>query len=205
MITMNPNSTSTGPVTITVKTAGGACGTATLNVTPGVIADYQAGQARYFADAGASTFNGRNAEPEGGAPTGCVVCHVAAGVSADAGHAGLGFNDIAHTPEQAGGFSDETLLGIIQNGTVPGWSTDAGASADAGYFDETIIPYRFWNRFHRWALTPQEQKGVILYLRGLTPTAQNGSADFGGHGGPPPDGGYGHHHGSGSGSGFGGS
>jgi len=207
MLTMNPASTNTS--TVVTVSAGGSCGQATLYVTQGTLGEFDAGVARYFQDGAA--FNPRGGEPDGGATTGCALCHVGTGTSADAGHAGLGFNDIAHTPEQAGGFSDQQLLDIIQNGVVPGWSTDAAAAADAGYFDPTIVDFRpnstpaegyaIWHSFHKWALTPEEAKGVILYLRSLTPTAQNGSADFGGHG-PPPDGGY--HHGSGGG-GYGGS
>ena len=116
---------------------------------------------------------------------------------------GFGFNDVAHTPEQTGGFSDEVLLGIVQGGNVPGWSGDPDAatlpglspgqtSADAGYFDPTIISFAEWHRFHQWNLTSTEQTGIITYLRSLAPAAQSGTANFGGFGGghPPPDGGY---------------
>jgi hypothetical protein len=81
------------------------------------------------------------------------------------------FNDIAHTPEQTGGFSDTQLLGIVQNGVVP----------DGGYFDKSIVSYSQWNSFHQWNLTSSEQTGIILYLRSLVPTAQMGTSNFGGN------------------------
>jgi len=198
-----------GPVTI-VATAGGSCGQSTLNITESTLATYQAGKARYnngvaLPASGMGLFN----PPDGGATFACVDCHAEHGM--DAG-AGAGFNDIAHTPEQTGGYSDEQLLAIVQTGTVPGYSPDGGASADAGYFDPTIVSYKAWNRFHRWNLTTEEQAGIVTYLRSLTPTAQNGTSNFGGFGGghPPPDGGYKfpdggmhHHHDGGFGGGSG--
>ena len=91
------------------------------------------------------------------------------------------FKDVAHTPEQTGGFSDDQLVGIFTQGNVP----------DGGYFDESIVPYQAWTRFHQWDMTDDEAKGVVVYLRSLTPEDQNGSANFGGKrdGGPRPDGG----------------
>jgi hypothetical protein len=91
----------------------------------------------------------------------------------------LGFNDVAHTPEQAGGFSDVQLLDIIQQGEVP----------DGGYFDTSLVSYKVWQGFHRWNLTPAEQTGIVVYLRSLVPTAQSGTANFGGNGPGGTDGG----------------
>jgi hypothetical protein len=37
-----------------------------------------------------------------------------------------------------------------------------------------------WQGFHRWQMTDEEAKGLVVYLRSLTPTAQSGSSNFGG-------------------------
>jgi hypothetical protein len=117
--------------------------------------------------------------PDGGAAPACTNCH---GPTATGGV----FQGIEHTPEQTGGFSDQVLTDIILNGIIP----------DGGYYDSTIIPYQFWTFFHRWTdMTPQQQKGIIVYLRSLTPSPQSGKFDFNGlmrdggpgGGGPPPN------------------
>jgi hypothetical protein len=125
--------------------------------------------------------------PEGGCPDAgpaCTNCHGPTATS-------TGFNDIAHTPEQTGGFSDQDLIGIIQ-GNVP----------DGGYFDPNILPYSAWQQFHHWDdIQGTDQQAMVVYLRSLTPTSQNGSANFGGRQGdggrPPHDGGFGHDGGGG--------
>jgi hypothetical protein len=206
LITINPTYTGTyQPVNIVAtSTTTSACGQSTLNITTGTLAQWQAGAARYNDAGPLPTGMGVRAvfdPPDAGNRYSCTNCHAAHGE--DAGF-GFGFNDVAHTPEQTGGFSDQDLLGIIQNGVVPGWSTDAATAADAGYFDTTIAMYSEWHRFHHWNLTGDEVQGIVLYLRSLTPEAQTGAAsggNFGGHGPPPdggfprPDGGFGHHDG----------
>jgi hypothetical protein len=116
-------------------------------------------------------------EQEGG--TACTNCH---GPMATNGV----YNDVSHTPEQTGGFSDQDLQDIIINGQVP----------DGGYFDPTVISptcdggatctaraYARWSAFHRWTdITPDELPGIICYLRSLTPAPQNGTSNFGGGG-----------------------
>jgi len=86
----------------------------------------------------------------------------------------MGFlNDVSNTPEQTGGFSDQDLLNIILNGVVP----------DGGYFDPNIISPTNWHMLHRWTdITPDQQKGIVVYLRSLPPAAQKGSANIGGFG-----------------------
>ena len=213
LITMN-SSGSGGAVTITAS-SGGSCGQSTLNITPSTEAAWMAGSSRYNDGVPIPANPIEVFKPDGGPDSlriACVNCHAPKGE--DAGM-GFGFNDVAHTPEQTGGFSDAVLLAIVQNGAVPGWSTDAAAvpglqpgqtSEDAGYFDPTITSFAEWHRFHQWNLTTEEQAGIVTYLRSLTPTAQGGTADFGG-GGHFGDGGFHHHHdggfmGSGSGSGM---
>jgi hypothetical protein len=201
LITMNPEGVAAGSTTTQVTIyafAGGSCGQATLNITTTTNGAWDAGAARYNDGVPIPTgmdqgmvFN----PPDGGLRIACANCHTPQAATADGGTPrGLGsINDVAHTPEQTGGFSDQQLLDIVQNGTVPGWSPDGSApAADAGYFDPTIVDYRVWNRFHRWNLTSAETTGIVTYLRALTPESQGGTANFGGFGGghPPPDGGY---------------
>jgi hypothetical protein len=148
-------------------------------------------------------------ERDGG--TACTNCH---GPTATTGP----YRMVSHTPEQTGGFSDTDLVGIFTQGIIP----------DGGYFDPAVInpacdgggapvnlpdggtatcteqAYAIWHGFHQWAdITPDQYAGVIVYLRSIQPTAQNGSpgANFGrgaGGGGrrdggafPRPDGGRG--------------
>jgi hypothetical protein len=156
LLTMLPTAKSPGaPVTVTAATMS-ACGTAVLHITAATTDDWSTGEARYNDRLGL----------DGGARAACSDCH------APHGDAGAQFNDIAHTPEQAGGFSDSQLLSIIQNGSIP----------DGGYFDPNIVSYKAWQGFHEWNLTTPEQTGIVVYLRSLVPTAQGGTANFGGSG-----------------------
>ncbi len=80
------------------------------------------------------------------------------------------FTDVAHTPEQTGGFSDDDLKSIVVRGTVP----------NGGYFDRTIIPYGAWRVFHQWTdIQPDQENGIVAYLRSLTPSPQKGAVNFG--------------------------
>jgi hypothetical protein len=164
-----------GTVTVTAN-ANGLCGASTLTVTAAMESDWEIGNARYNdgvslhfgprgGDGGMGGGDGGMAMPDGGGPA-CTNCH---GPTATNGP----FNDISHTPAQTGGFSDDDLVNIIVNGMVP----------DGGYFDNSIISYQQWQRFHRWSdIGPDQQKGIVVYLRSLTPVPQAGTANFGGHG-----------------------
>lgn len=193
-----------GNITVFANIGGSDCGKAPLNVTAATEADWMAGNARYnngnalinpfmmgMRDGGGppmrppggfmtpapgtpSFFEGS----DGGAAPACTNCH---GPTATGGV----FQGIEHTPEQTGGFSDQELTDIIQNGLIP----------DGGYYDNTIIPYMFWTFFHRWTdMSPAQVKGMIVYLRSLPPSPQSGKFDFNGlrrdggpgGGGPPP-------------------
>jgi hypothetical protein len=77
---------------------------------------------------------------------------------------------VSHTPEQIGGFSDDDLSKIIRQGQVP----------SGGYFDKTIVDQTTWSGFHQWQMTDEELRGLLVYLRGLAPKPQTGSANFGG-------------------------
>jgi hypothetical protein len=158
-----------GQVTI-VATNGGACGTSVLNITQAAPTDYDNGSSRY--NDGVSLAGLRDA---GGAvdaaafgTLACTNCH---GPTANGP-----YKDVAHTPEQTGGFSDDDLKNIFRNGQVP----------DGGYFDTNIVSYQRWQNFHHWDMTDDEAKGIVIYLRGITPAPQDGTSNFGGRG----DGGF---------------
>jgi hypothetical protein len=179
-----------GTVTINAE-AGSLCGSSVLTITSATTDDWNAGSARYNdgvvlrrGPPGDAGDDGGDAGPPP-QEAACTNCH---GPTANGP-----FIDIAHTPEQTGGFSDDDLVGIFTMGQVP----------DGGYFDTSIIAYNQWQRFHQWDMTSDEAKGVVVYLRSLTPAAQDGTSAFGGHfdggrrdggghfdgGGPPGDGG----------------
>jgi hypothetical protein len=143
-----------------VAGAGGLCGRTTLNITAASPDDWAAGNARYN--------DGVVLRPGPGALAGtkdaaCTNCH---GDTATNGP----FRTVAHTPEQTGGFSDSDLIQIFRNGMIP----------PGGYFDPSIVPLAQWQTFHRWQMTDQEAKGLVVYLRSLTPAPQKGSSNFGG-------------------------
>jgi hypothetical protein len=150
-------------LTVTAQ-ANGQCGTATLTITPAREEDdFHDGALRYndgidlrpAADAGVT---------DGGVDkqVACTYCH---GPTANGS-----FKDVSHTPEQIGGFSDVDLEKIIRQGVVP-----AG-----GYFDTSIVDQQTWSGFHQWQMTNEELAGLLVYLRGLAPAKQQGSANFGG-------------------------
>ncbi len=172
-----------GPtVTITAQ-VGSECTTAQLTVTSAVEADWAVGNARYnngvplvagcidqnllpvLADAGIMVH--LPPIPDSGCPDAgpaCTQCH-------GANPTGGFFQGVEHTPEQTAGFSDQDLVGIFANGTVP-----AG-----GAYNPNIIPYNFWQAFHTWSdiATPEQQKGMVVYLRSLAPAVEEGGLNFG--------------------------
>jgi len=230
MITLAGTGDSNGNVSVIATENGGACGISVLHITTNTENDWTIGSARYndgvslhvgppagFDGGGGHEFDG--SFPEGGFPhgdggggggfhtsdggsffeedggTACTNCHGATAQSMNSP-----FNDVSHTPEQTGGFSDTDLANIILNGEIP----------DGGYFDPTVLDkncdggaqctaqaYAEWHSFHQWTdITQDELPGVICYLRALAPAAQDGTSNFGGggghhgdggaHGGPPP-------------------
>jgi hypothetical protein len=188
----------TGIATITTRKAGkveivaqasGLCGSSTLTITPATEDDWNAGNMRYNNMMAISGPGGlRQPADAGPADFACTNCH---GDTATA--ATTPFKTVAHTPEQTGGFSDDDLVNIFKNGMVP----------QGGYFDSTIVPQNAWSRFHHWSVTDAEAKGLVVYLRSLTPTSQTGMrGDFGGMR-IRPDGGFGRR-GDGGGNGGGG-
>jgi hypothetical protein len=191
-----------GDVTIVARTSS-ACGTAPLHITQFTADDWNAGNARYNSngalnfciDGGlpfdASGFDGNFSGFDGAAgfgdggncmnlpanftnpfecvpPPACTNCH---GPVGNAKIFGMSlFSDVSHTPEQTGGFSDDDLVNVFVHGTIP----------PGGYFNNNIICYPNWHQFHTWwdINTPAEQKGVVSYLRSLTPKEQLGCLDL---------------------------
>ncbi len=216
----NANAATTSPLVVQIfaTESSGACGASTLSITLNSENDWQTGSARYndgvvleLTPPEAGAFE----PPEGGFPEGgftrpdgggfreqdggsffaldggtaCNSCH-------GAQSQGNVFTDVAHTPEQTGGFSDEDLINIFNNGIVP----------DGGYFDPTVIiktcdggaqctaeAYNTWHTIHQWQVPVADQAGLVCYLRSLTPAPQNGQSNinFGGGGGHHRDGGGG--------------
>jgi len=197
----------TGKVTIIGTAADGTCGASELNVTTAAETDWATGNARYNdgnglhfgpPDGGGRDGGGRDG---GGRDGGGFPGVDAALVTPDAGPACSNchgptatngpFKDVSHTPEQTGGFTDQELIDIVVNGNVP----------DGGYFDPNVIipdasgnpaqearAYQIWHSFHQWTdIDPDQQLGIVVYLRSLTPAPQDGTSNFGGRG--PRDGG----------------
>jgi hypothetical protein len=164
-----------------IASAGTLCGSAALTVTTASADDWMLGSSRYndgvviSRPGGGFGGGGPNGpgRPDGGAiEAACTSCH---GDTATNGP----FRTVSHTPQQTGGFSDSDLIKIFTEGMLP---------PDA-YFDDTIVPRQQWSSFHRWGMTPEQAKGMVVYLRSLVPQSQKGMrGDFGGRRG---DGGMG--------------
>ena len=170
----------TPSVTITAQ-IGDKCTSAQLTVTSAVEADWQVGNARYnngvaliegcidakvlplAAEAGITLMPPMDSGCPDAGPA-CTACH---GANSTAGI----FVGVEHTPEQTAGFSDQDLVSIFTTGTVP----------DGGPFNPNIVPMNFWHAFHTWTdiATPEEQKGMIVYLRSLAPVVEEGGLNFG--------------------------
>jgi len=171
MVALAPDP-ATGGVMITMQKAGvvsvyartgDLCGAAVLTITAATPEEWMAGSKRYN-DGVVISLGGGASQDDGGAAmpqqAACTNCH---------GDTATGpFKDVAHTPEQIGGFSDEELIGIFQRGVIP----------QGGYFDAMIVPLALWQAFHQWDVG-DAAKGVVVYLRSLTPAAQKGSFNFG--------------------------
>lgn len=156
-----------GTVTITAK-SGGLSGSAKLTITAAKTDEWQAGSDRYnngivftrgdrdggSGDGGGGGGGGnRKPNPE----LACTNCHA------------KGKSDIEHTPMQTGGFSDQELVTIFTQGKKP----------QGG--EQRIMPLEQWQKMHQWKMEPEEQRGLVWYLRSLEPKSQ-GPTDFGGRG-----------------------
>jgi cytochrome c553 len=148
-----------GSTTITAR-GGSLCGTSQLTVTPATAEEWATGEAFY---------NAAPAPSDGGASGISATCGSCHGETATI----RAFKDISHTPQQAGGYSDSDLDLVIRKGVVP----------DGGYYVDSLVPMQVFQRFHAFsAITDSQLKGIIVYMRSLTPVPQEGKADFGGRG-----------------------
>jgi hypothetical protein len=172
-----------GTVTI-VANAGGLCGTSLLTITSATPDDWEVGSARYnngvkLVPRGRRGPGERDAAATDGPSSTEVACTNCHGELATMGL----FKTVAHTPQQTGGFSDDELKDVFRNGKIP--------ANKESYFDFTkvMITPEMWSRIHQWDVDDDQAKGLITYLRSLTPTPQTGMrGDFGG-GFMRPDGG----------------
>jgi hypothetical protein len=211
MITLKGTGGSSGPGSagqVTVYAAGsdGTRYSAALNITPCTDDDWTTGSARYSrglalhpAPPGANAPDSGYVQSDGGSfvvgqgGTPCNTCHSQIVKTGP-------YTDVAHTPEQTGGFSDTDLQNIIVNGQVPG----------GGYFDPAVIDpgctgagttlspdmpacasaaYATFQGFHKWPdIASDEIPGMICYLRSLTPEGQKGTSNFGGAASAPDSG-----------------
>ena len=147
-----------GEVKITAETNDGKKGTATLRITEATPDDWRLGQARYTTGGSAIGIN-RDAGMLGitvNQMAQCSFCHGAAGSLM-----------VAHTPQQAGGYSDEELVKIFTEATKP-----------AGIGMRTNFPEAMWKSIHKWNMQEADRKGVVVYLRSLTPEPTNSELDF---------------------------
>jgi hypothetical protein len=122
--------------------------------------------------------------PEGGLPnfgimrndmSACTFCHIPDGQQA--ANQNMMQIDVEHTPQQTAGYSDEDLINIFTMGKKP-----AGAGfriVNGGGVVPDALAAGIYMRLHTWNVAPETQKGLVAYLRSLTPKAQ-AEIDFGG-------------------------
>jgi hypothetical protein len=175
-----------GTVKIVAK-AGSLTGEVPLTITKATAQEWEEGSQRYnngvVIRRGPPGPGAGGPPADGGAPgitktAACTNCH----------NSGGGGSDVEHTPMQTGGYSDDDLINIFANGKKP-----AGV-------EQRLMPADRWSKIHQWEMSAEEKKGIIVYLRSLTPKSQ-GALDFGG---PRGGGGGGRRDGGAPGGGAGG-
>jgi hypothetical protein len=144
-----------GEVKITAESNDGKKGNATLKITEGSAALYSLGQTRYTT--GGSAIGRTDAGFGPNQLAQCSFCHGETGAL-----------EVAHTPQQAGGYSDDELIKIFTEATKP-----------AGIGMRTTFPEMQWKMIHKWQMNDDEKKGMVIYLRSLTPQPTNSELDFG--------------------------
>jgi len=147
-----------GKVTIQAV-AGDAISKSLLTIEAFTPDQWAAGQNRYTTGAIISIGQARNG---GTKMAQCAGCHGDTATS----------TAIEHTPEQTGGYTDDQITNIFLNGVLP--TQDQSNSL--------FVSPMFFQSFHTWTVSsPDEQAGLVAYLRSLAPKAQ-GTLDFGGGG-----------------------
>jgi hypothetical protein len=140
-------------------------GTAPLKITIGRPEQWAFGEERYNngADwAGIDMTNPLNtmAPPP---DTKCTACH--------SENSAQGF-DIQHTPTQLARASDDAITQIMTTGTKPADVPFRVLPEMITFGTMTLTNADLYKEFHLWEGTPDQLKGMILYLRSLTPTGQ---------------------------------
>jgi hypothetical protein len=142
-------------------------GTALLKVTVGTPDDWDVGEKRYHNGVDfdlpdidfASAILDPNWMPPAPPPNlACNNCH----------STGAKYFEIQHTPTQCARFSDEDLKIIFTMGMKP---PGVGFRVLPPMLGDTTAE-KIYSDYHRWDSTEAEQKGLIIYLRSLTPTGQ---------------------------------
>ncbi len=136
-------------------------GTAPLHVTIGTPDQWSLGDTRYHTG---SDWTLNLLAPMAPPPdTKCTVCHGSNSSST--------FN-VQHTPTQCARISDDGLTQIMTTGTKPA-DVPFRVLPDTITFGTTMYTNaQLYMMFHLWKATPDQLKGMILYLRSLTPTGQ---------------------------------
>lgn len=147
---------------ITIAASSGMIGgTAPLHVTIATPEEWALGEARYNNGVDydlpmldfAQLIDPNWQPPEPPDNLACNNCHTT----------GAKYFEIQHTPTQAARFSDEELIRVFTEGIKP---------EGVGY---SLLPPDFehlYVKFHTWVSPPEEQKGLVVYLRSLTPEGQ---------------------------------
>lgn len=155
---------------ITIAANDGAIGgTAALFITRGTPEQWEAGKTRYangvdfelpgFEDVDFGMVLDPNWTPP--PPPGdlaCNNCHTT----------GAKYFEIQHTPTQAARFSDDDLKKILTMGTKP---EGVGFRLLPKMLGSLTAP-ELYAQFHKWEASEDELKGLIMYMRSLTPTGQ---------------------------------
>jgi hypothetical protein len=48
------------------------------------------------------------------------------------------------------------------------------------FYDESVLPLEIWRAYHRWTLTQDEARGLVVYLRSLEPRPEARDPDVSG-------------------------
>jgi hypothetical protein len=166
------------PVRIIATSADGKQSSALLTITSGTPDAFELGRMRYNngkpaivepqSEQEAEALSERIAEAErNGLPpesvlyrrdAACNNCHGDASTIVDG-------RPVRHTPAQIGGYSDDEVIDVITRGLKPGRRPASDRLGTPGS----------WASVHSWEVTADEARGLVLYLRALTPRPQEPS------------------------------
>jgi hypothetical protein len=149
-----------------IARAGSLSGSTMLHITESTDADWNLGKERYT-NAAVLMIDRQMAMMQ--AMQGGMMITIPDDLSCKNCHgSGAMALSVEHTPQQTGGYSDEELVNIFTKGAKPptaGWKSG--------------IPMQLYMSLHTWSATEEEKRGLVAYIRSLTPATQ-GQIDFGG-------------------------